>query len=54
MSHVQIDRTSLELARHVAEGLVTHPEWIELARRNLRAWTRRNADAPSLLDCYRE
>ncbi|MCC6970826.1 MAG: hypothetical protein IT434_11475 [Phycisphaerales bacterium] len=54
MSHAAIDRTSLELARRVAEGLSTHPEWIDLARRNMSAWSAQNADAPALLACYRE
>jgi hypothetical protein len=45
---------SLELARRIAAGLPRHPEWIELARANLRRWSEQNRNAPSLLRCYKE
>ena len=54
MDHTIHDRVSQALAREIARGLPDHPEWIELARANLDAWSRRNASAPALLRCYRE
>lgn len=48
------DRVSMELARRVAEGLASHPEWIGFARENLARWMERNRDAPGLLRCYEE
>ena len=54
MHHLEQDRTSLELARAIAAGLVEHPEWIDLARGNLDRWEQRNAHAPGLVRCYRE
>lgn len=48
------DRVSLELASMVASGLPSHPEWLTLARDNLRRWSERNANAPGLLRCYAE
>jgi hypothetical protein len=54
MSHLKHDSTELTLARHIAEGLQQHPEWIVLARDNLDRWSQQNADAPSLLACYQE
>jgi len=54
MSHQAHDLTSLALARRIAEGLETHPEWIVLARGNLRRWSEQNAQAPRLLACYAE
>ncbi len=54
MDHMYQDRVSLALARHVAEGLDDHPEWIGLARANLTRWAARNAGAPMLLRCYSE
>ena len=44
----------MELARRIASGLADHPEWIELARGNLRRWRRQNASAPALVRCYDE
>ena len=44
----------MELARAVASGLECHPEWIDLARENLRRWESRNAESPGLVRCYRE
>ncbi len=54
MGHELQDRASLEMGRRIAAGLPEHPEWIELARRNLKRWAERNADTPSLLRCYAE
>ena len=54
MNHGFQDAVSLELARHIANGLPQHPEWIELGRSNLERWTRLNVQAPSLLRCYGE
>lgn len=54
MGHELRDRVSMELARRIASGLADHPEWIELARGNLRRWRARNADAPGLVRCYDE
>ena len=42
------------MARRIAEGLDHHPEWLELAKNNLRRWRSHNANAPSLLRCYDE
>ncbi len=49
MGHEVQDRASLEMARRIAAGLSSHPEWIELARENLDRWSRQNAGAPGLL-----
>jgi len=54
MGHERQDRVSLELARRIAAGLAEHPEWVELARRNLDRWACRNSDSPGLLRCYAE
>jgi hypothetical protein len=54
MGHDYQDRVSLEIGRRIAAGLPEHPEWLDLARENLRRWRERNADAPSLLRCYAE
>lgn len=54
MDHTIHDRISLALAKEIAHGLADHPEWIELARANINAWSRRNASAPALLRCYHE
>ena len=54
MNHGFQDAVSLELARHIADGLPQHPEWIDLGRSNLDRWTRLNGQAPSLLRCYEE
>lgn len=54
MSHDIHDLVSLELARQVAAGLPDHPEWLDLARANLRRWSHQNRNAPSLLRCYEE
>ncbi len=54
MKHIQIDQVSLELGRRIAERLRARPELIEVARANLARWSRRNADAGSLLRCYAE
>ena len=40
------------MARHVAAGLDRHPEWVALARENLRRWKAANAASPSLIACY--
>jgi len=52
MGHELQDRSSLEMARRIAAGLDRHPEWIELARENLRRWKAANAASPRLLACY--
>jgi hypothetical protein len=52
--HSEIDEVSLELARRVADRLRAQPELLVIARENLRRWSQRNADAPSLLRCYAE
>lgn len=52
MGHELQDRASLEMARRIAHGLDRHPEWIELARENLRRWKALNDASPSLLACY--
>lgn len=54
MQHAVHDLVSLELATRVADGLPMHPEWLDLARENLRRWMIRNADSPGLIRCYRE
>ena len=54
MSHEVQDLVSLELARRIASGLPQHPEWLDIARNNLKRWARQNRDAPSLLRCYAE
>lgn len=54
MSHDIHDLISLELARRIAAGLPQHPEWMELARANLRRWSEQNRNATSLLRCYEE
>lgn len=52
--HAYQDRVSLALARRVADGLPTHPEWLELARENLRRWMVLHAESPALLRADRE
>ena len=54
VQHDRHDRVSLELARHIAGGLRSHPEWIEQARQNLARWSKLNADSPQLLRSYDE
>jgi len=54
MSHHALDTASLEMARRIAAGLGTHPEWLTHARNNLQRWQSRNADAPGLVRCYQE
>src|SRR5437016_5208652 len=54
MDHAFQDAVSLELARRIALGLPTHPEWLDLARDNLARWSRQNKNAPLLLGCYDE
>jgi hypothetical protein len=54
MGHEFQDRASLEMARQIAAGLKSHPDWLELAHANLERWSRRNHDAPALLRCYAE
>lgn len=54
MGHEVQDAISYELARRVATGLPTHPEWLVQARANLGRWTRRNSNAPALLRAYGE
>ncbi|MBX3377726.1 MAG: hypothetical protein KF678_12070 [Phycisphaeraceae bacterium] len=54
MGHEYQDRVSLEMARRVALGLPSNPEWITLARENLARWKQVNHDAPGLLRAYSE
>jgi hypothetical protein len=54
MGHELQDQVSLELARRIATGLPKHPEWLDLARENLRRWSEQNQGAPGLLRCYAE
>jgi hypothetical protein len=54
MGHELQDRVSLEMASRIAAALPQHPEWVELARENLKRWSLRNRNAPSLLRCYSE
>ena len=42
------------LARAIASGLESHPEWIAMARGNLDRWEARNAHSHGLVRCYRE
>lgn len=48
------DATSLAMAEVIAANLPQHPEWLDVARRNLDNWTRQNSDAPALIQCYQE
>jgi len=52
--HELRDKSSLEMARRIAAGLPTRPEWLALARENLSRWSELNRDAPGLLNCYDE
>lgn len=54
MDHSINDAIGLRIARRVATRLRERPAFLELARRNLERWTKRNADSPSLLRCYAE
>lgn len=54
MSHLDLDRASLEMAREIARRLRANPELIEVARENLARWTKRNVDSPALLSTYAE
>lgn len=54
MRHELTDKISLALGHRVAEHLSRQPELLQVARDNLDRWSRRNADAPSLLRCYAE
>jgi hypothetical protein len=54
MSHKVHDVVSLALARRIADGLASHPEWIIFAKANLQRWSALNAGAPRLLACYDE
>ena len=54
MSHELQDQASLEIARRVAERLRASSAPLLVAQANLDRWSRRNADAPSLLRCYAE
>lgn len=54
MNHATIDRVSLELARQVAERVRLHPDLVDAARANLVRWSRQNAFASPLLQCYAE
>ena len=52
--HEYQDRVSLEAGRRIAAALPDHPEWIDLARANLRRWSERNAGSPWSLRNYAE
>ncbi len=54
MDHSYQDRVSLELHRRIAEQLGTRPEWMVLARDNIRRWRIQNAHLPRFLRCYDE
>lgn len=54
MTHDLHDKISMLVARHVADHLPAHPEWLDIARGNLERWSSVNADTPSLLRCYAE
>jgi hypothetical protein len=54
MGHSLNDRIGLRLAEEIAARLRSRPELMEIARENLRSWSRRNSDSPGLLRCYRE
>jgi len=54
MRHEYQDRVSFEIARRIASELPQRPEWMEMARANLKRWSTANSDAPSLLTCYTE
>jgi|SRR6478672_3119756 hypothetical protein len=54
MGHEVNDEISLEIGRRVAARLRERPELLQVARDNLARWLRQNADAPSLVRCYRE
>jgi hypothetical protein len=54
MLHALHDAVSLEIARRIAGGLPTHPEWLTLAKSNLHRWSTLNRDTPALLRCYQE
>lgn len=41
------DRASYEMASRIASELPRRPEWIELARANLRRWKQGRSDDPS-------
>jgi hypothetical protein len=42
------------MARRIAAGLPTRPDWLELARDNLKRWSEINRGSPALLRCYSE
>lgn len=44
----------MELARLVAAELAARPDWIDVARENLRRWRSSNAGSASLVRCYDE
>lgn len=52
--HEDIDRASLELARAIVTRIDADPSLMSVARENLARWKTRNADAPSLIQCYEE
>ena len=54
MGHEFQDQVSRELAQRIAAGLPSHPEWLDLARCNLKRWSRNNPNAPGLLRNYDE
>ncbi len=54
VGHELTDQISLELGRRVAARLRQQPELLCVARENLGRWMALNANAPSLLRCYRE
>lgn len=54
MDHHYQDSVSLALARKTVARLHESPELLQVAHDNLARWTKRNADTPSLMRCYRE
>ncbi len=54
MSHAVQDEISLEIGCRTAARLRERPDLLEVAWENLRNWSCRNSDSPSLLRCYAE
>ncbi len=48
------DETSLAMHARIVEELERDPSLMRVAIENIARWSRRNADSPGLLACYRE
>jgi hypothetical protein len=48
------DETSLAMHARIVEELERDPSLMRIAIENIARWSRRNADSPGLLACYRE